>query len=194
MCEGALAARILGVPHITYVREYGDLDHGLNFELGPQRSVRLLGMLSARVAFNSAALAKHYRRQMPRTPTRVIYNAVAVPTEWPATSSPAKSLDPDARFSCVLVGYLTAGKGHEDAIRAIADLADRGRLVHLKLVGGTGPAEYVARLRRLIELLGVATLVEMVGHVPEPREFFLEADVALMCSRMRPSGGLTVER
>jgi glycosyltransferase involved in cell wall biosynthesis/CheY-like chemotaxis protein len=193
VCEGALAAQILRVPHITYVREYGDLDHGFHFELGAQRSVRLLGMLSTRVAFNSAVLARHYRRQMPRTPTRVIYNAVAVPMESPPTSPPAKSLDPDARFACVLVGHLTAGKGHEDAIRAVADLAGRGRLVHLKLVGGTGPADYMARLRRLIDSLGVATLVEMVGHVPEPRGFFLEADVALMCSRMEAFGRVTVE-
>ena len=193
VCEGALAARILGVPHITYVREYGDLDHGFHFELGPRWSVRLLGMLSTRVAFNSAALAKHYRRQVPRTQTRVIYNAVSVPAESPAASSPAKSVDPGARFSCVLVGYLTAGKGHEDAIRAVADLAGRGMRVDLKLVGGTGPADYVARLRRLIDSLGVAPLIEMVGHVPEPQQFFLQADVALMCSRMEAFGRVTVE-
>ena len=193
VCEGALAAQLLRVPHITYIREYGDLDHGFHFELGPRRSVRLLGMLSAGVAFNSAALAKHYRRQLPRTPTRVIYNAVAVPTESPAASRPAQLLDPSVRFSCVLVGFLAAGKGHEDAIRAVANLARRGTLVNLKLVGGTGPADYVARLRRLIDSLGVATLVEMVGHVPEPRQFFLEADVALMCSRMEAFGRVTVE-
>lgn len=193
VCEGALAASILGVPHITYVREYGDLDHGYHFELGPRWSVRLLGMLSTRVAFNSAALAKHYRRQLPRTPTRVIYNAVAVPTESPAASLPTRSPDPDARFSCVLVGYLTPGKGHEDAIRAVADLAGRGLLVNLKLVGGTGPADYVARLRRLIDSLGVAALIDMVGHVPEPRRFFLQSDVALMCSRMEAFGRVTVE-
>jgi glycosyltransferase involved in cell wall biosynthesis len=192
VCEGALAARLLGIPHITYIREYGDLDHGFHFELGPRRSVRLLGMLSAGVAFNSAALAKHYRRQL-RTPTRVIYNAVAVPPESPTASRPTRALDPDVRFSCVLVGYLAAGKGHEDAIRAVANLAGRGMPVNLKLVGGTGPADYVARLRRLIRSLGVTTLVEMVGHVPEPREFFLQADVALMCSRMEAFGRVTVE-
>lgn len=193
VCEGALAAKILGVPHITYVREYGDLDHGFHFELGPRGSVRLLGMLSAGIAFNSAAVAQHYRRQLPRTPTRIIYNAVTVPPESSAASRPTGSVDPDVRFSCVLVGYLSAGKGHEDAIRAVANLAGRGMPVTLKLVGGTGPADYVARLRRLIDSLGVTTLVEMVGHVPEPREFFLQADVALMCSRMEAFGRVTVE-
>jgi glycosyltransferase involved in cell wall biosynthesis/CheY-like chemotaxis protein len=193
VCEGALAAAILRVPHITYIREYGDLDHGFHFELGPRWSVRLLGMLSERVAFNSAVLAKHYRRELPRTPTRVIYNAVAVPTDLPPAGPPAESLDPAVRLSCVLVGYLSAGKGHEDAIRAVADLAGRGMPVGLKLVGGTGPADYVARLRRLIDSLGVGTHVEMVGHVPEPRQFFLQADVALMCSRMEAFGRVTVE-
>ncbi len=193
VCEGALAARILGLPHVTHVREFGDLDHGFHFELGPRTSVWLLGLLSTRVVFNSAALAKHYRREVPRARTRVIYNAVSVPTEWSTRRPREESADPGVAFSCVLVGYLIPGKGHEDAIRAIADLAGRGLRVSLKVVGGAGSADYAARLRRLVDLLGVSALIEMVGHVPDPRRFFLQADVALMCSRMEAFGRVTVE-
>jgi glycosyltransferase involved in cell wall biosynthesis len=191
VCEGALAARILGLPHIAYVREFGDLDHGLYFELGARLSVRLLGLLSTRVAFNSAALAKHYRREVPPSRSRVIYNAVSVPTEPPTARE--ESPTPEATLSCVLVGYLKPGKGHQDAIRAVAHLAARGTRVSLKLVGAAGPADYLARLRRLIDSLGVSPLIEMVGHVPDPRRLFLEADVALMCSGMEAFGRVTVE-
>jgi CheY-like chemotaxis protein len=193
VCEGALAARILRLPHITHAREFGDLDHGHHFELGPWLSVRLLSALSARVVFNSAALAKHYRRQVPSARSRVIYNAVSV-MEGPG--GPVQRATPraaGATLSCVLVGHLIPGKGHEDAIRAIADLSIRGRRVNLKLVGGSGLPAYKDRLQRLIGSLEVSDLVEIVGHVPDPQRSFLEADLALMCSRMEAFGRVTVE-
>jgi glycosyltransferase involved in cell wall biosynthesis len=189
VCEGALAARILRLPHITYAREFGDLDHDLHFEWNPPLSMRLLNLLSARVVFNSAALANHYRRQVLPAQTRVIYNAVSIPAASLAQSDPSEY---GATFSCVLVGSLTPGKGHEDAIRAIANLSRRGTRVNLKLIGG-GSSAYLERLRRLIDVLGVSGLVEMVGHVPDPQLFFHQADVALMCSRMEAFGRVTVE-
>jgi len=193
VCEGALAARILRLPHITYAREFGDLDHSLHFEWGPRLSVRLLSLLSTRVAFNSAALARHYRQQVPLAQARVIYNAVSITTESLTRGEPADPRGSGAAFSCVLVGYMHPGKGHEDAIRAIANLARRGMRVNLKLVGGVGSSDYLDRLRRLIDLLGVSGRIEIVGHVPDAGPFFREADVALMCSRMEAFGRVTVE-
>ncbi|MGH7397957.1 MAG: glycosyltransferase, partial [Candidatus Rokuibacteriota bacterium] len=193
VCEGALAARILGLPHITYAREFGDLDHDLHFEWGVRLSMRLLRMLSTRVVFNSAALAQHYARQVPAARSRVIYNAVSIPAASLAHGEPAEPRKSGATFSCVLVGYLNPGKGHEDAIRAIGDLLGRGMRVSLKLVGGAGPPAYMRRLRELIDSLGVSDLVEMVGSASDPWLFFRQADVALMCSRMEAFGRVTVE-
>lgn len=193
VCEGALAARLLRIPHLTYAREFGDRDHGLHFEWGPRASVRLLSWLSARVVFNSAALATHYRRQVPAERARVIYNAVSLPSAALAQGKPARPADLSPTFSCVLVGWLTKGKGHEDAIRAIAALVHRGVPVRLKIVGGGGPPAYAQSLRELIAVLGVAAHVEMVEHTPDPWSFFRDADVALMCSRMEAFGRVTVE-
>ena len=189
VCEGALAARILRLPHITYAREFGDLDHDLHFEWNPSLSMRFLNLLSARVVFNSAALANHYRRQVPPAQARVIYNAVSVPAASLAQSEPSEY---GATFSCVLVGNVEPGKGHEDAICAIANLSRRGTPVNLKLIGA-GSSAGQERLQRLIDGLGVSDLVEMVGYVPDPQGFFRQADVALMCSRMEAFGRVTVE-
>ena len=194
VCEGALAASFLGVPHVTHAREYGDLDHALHFEFGPRLSVRILRSLSARCVFNSAALAAHYSRQVPVDRATVIYNAVsdagAPPASSPDALRPRTGSEP---FECVLVGALIPGKGHEDAIRAVAALRFRGLVVRLKIVGSFGPAEYASSLRELVGSLGVSDRVEMMGHVPEPRSFFRGADAALMCSRMEAFGRVTVE-
>jgi glycosyltransferase involved in cell wall biosynthesis len=193
VCEGALAAGLLRVPHVTHAREFGDRDHGLHFEWGPRLSVRLLSMLSMRVVFNSAALAAHYGGQVPAERARVIYNAVSIPPAALAQHKPERPLDHGLAFSCVLVGWLIWGKGHEDAIRAIAALVRRGVPVRLKIVGGGGPPTYAQSLRELIAALGVAAQVEMVEHTSDPWSFFREAEVALMCSRMEAFGRVTIE-
>jgi glycosyltransferase involved in cell wall biosynthesis len=193
VCEGALAAFILRVPHITHVREFGDLDHGLYFEWGARLSVRLLSVLSTRVVFNSTALADHYSRQVPAARARVIYNAVSVAPATLARDEPLKPFGERACFRCLLVGWLLPGKGHEDAIRAIAELVHRGVPVKLKIVGEGGSGAYGRSLRELIDRLGVAAHIEMVGPAPDPRAFFGDADVALMCSRMEAFGRVTVE-
>jgi glycosyltransferase involved in cell wall biosynthesis/CheY-like chemotaxis protein len=193
VCEAALAARLLRLPHVTYVREFGDLDHGYHFELGARLSVRLLRLLSTRVVFNSAALAGHYAREVPPARARVIYNAVSIPAAFERPPEASGARGPDAPLSCVLVGYLNPGKGHEDAIRAIAHLRDRGVPARLRLVGGAGSATYVRRLRDRIRSLDVGDRVEMVGPVLDPWRFYQEADVALMCSRNEAFGRVTVE-
>jgi glycosyltransferase involved in cell wall biosynthesis/CheY-like chemotaxis protein len=185
---GALAARILGLPHITYAREFGDLDHGLHFELGARRSMRVLSMLSRCVVFNSAALAKHYSPQMPAARTRVIYNAVSVS----AAAGRAGRSRLGGPFRCVIVGSVTPGKGHHDAIRATAELARRGLPVSLTIVG-SGPPDYRRELEELIDSLGIGAQVEMIGHTPDTESFFRRADAALTCSRMEAFGRVTVE-
>jgi glycosyltransferase involved in cell wall biosynthesis len=77
--EGALAAKLLRSPHVTHAREFGERQHGLRFEWEPRLSVRLLRMLSTRVVFNSAAMARHYSGQVAAERARGIYNAVSLP-------------------------------------------------------------------------------------------------------------------
>lgn len=191
-CEGALGARLLGIPHVTHVREFGDLDHGLHFEFGPRLSMRILSALSKLVVFNSKAVAGHYERQVPPDRARVVYNAVPVPP-MPATEQGKQARrGAAAPFLCVLVGTVAESKGHEEALRAVHDVIRRGLPVRLTIVG-SGSAPYVEYLRRLIDSLGLAPHVDMVGYACDPYPFFRRADVALMCSRMEAFGRVVLE-
>src|SRR6476620_9061874 len=67
----ALAAYARQVPHVWFVREYGD-SHGLNFEMSHERTFRDIGHLSNLVVDNSEALSDHVRRCVyPRKVTTV---------------------------------------------------------------------------------------------------------------------------
>ena len=190
VCEGAIAARILGIPHVTHVREYGDPGYGLDYELGIGFSMRVLSALSKRIVFNSRALGEHFMKQVPAGRARIVYNAVLVPEVGDnAESAPER---PDRSFVCLLVGNVVRAKGHEDAIRALGELVRRGRDVRLRFVGRPHPEED-RRLDALIEALGLDDSVERVGHSADPFPYYLQADAVLVCSRKEAFGRVAIE-
>lgn len=109
---GAVAARALGIPHVWYLHEYGVEDHGVRFDFGHARSLRLVGRLSDAVVVNSQALREHFAPLVGAEPV-VVYYAVEV-------GEPAAPLPDDGVFRLVQVATFSAGKGQEDAVRAVA--------------------------------------------------------------------------
>src|SRR3990167_1533759 len=55
----ALAAYFQNVPHVWFVREYGDIDHQHVFELGREKMLQDIDTLSDLVVTNSETLARH---------------------------------------------------------------------------------------------------------------------------------------
>jgi glycosyltransferase involved in cell wall biosynthesis len=191
LCEGALAARWLGIPHVTYVREFGDPGYGLNFELGVRLSVRILSMLSKVMVFNSQAVAHHFEREVPASRVRVVYGAVVV-QGTPETAAQAPFKRHGETLVCLLVGSILKSKGQVDAVLAVRELARRGLFVRLRIVGGGETAE-VDRLRQLIHTLHIGSHVELVGFVPDPYPYFARADVVLLCSHREAFARVTIE-
>ncbi len=81
-----------------------------------------------------------------------------------------RTLEPGEAVRLVCVGRLVEKKGHEFAIRGIAELGDASPRVELEIIGG-GPLR--GRLRRLIRMLGVGDRVTLRG--PQPPERVREA-------------------
>ena len=96
----------------------------------------------------------------------------------------------------MLVGRFRESKGQAVAIRAFTQVAARHPAARLLLVGGagqTGDQDYFDRCRALASELAVADRIEFWGYIPDPERAFLEADVALMCSRNEAMGRVTAE-
>lgn len=182
----SFAARLLGIPHVWCVHEFGDRDHGFGFDLGRERTLRLIGALSRRVVVNSLAVEAGLRPFVPAGRLRLVRYTVSV------AAPPSKRTAPNGRLRTVLVGRKVPGKGQEEAIRALAMLKAAGEPVELRLVGG-GDAGYVAVLEELARDLGVADKVAFVPETGDPFAHFAWADVALVCSRAEAFGRVTVE-
>lgn len=185
--SAAVAAKVLRIPHVWYLHEFGQKDHGLSFDLGLRSSVRLVDWLSARIIVNSRAIFDEFSRYIPSRKLRIAYCGVDVPDGLPRLSPP-----PERPFRLVLVGNKTPSKGQEDAIRAVGLLRERTRDIRLALVGHSS-AKYALHLGRLARDVRADDVIEFVDFTEDRYRYFQEAHAALMCSRSEAFGRVTVE-
>ncbi len=189
VCVGAFAARLLRLPHLWYIREFGYEDHGLVFDLGSKLSLWLMDCLSTICIANSYAIAKKYRQFIEPSKVKVVYQSVSVPQ---GISAEEVTVTPNTGIKCVIVGALQEGKRQEEAILAIGELVHAGINAELLIVGDGNP-KYRDYLQKLVSENELDRYVKFIGYVENPFPFVKSADVVLMCSRNEAFGRVTVE-
>jgi len=171
---GALTASVLRKPHVWYVRETGDylplvfplrrvveiIDESSNAVIAISKAVR--GALAA-IADEKMSIVHPY-----------------IPESVPRARVGERS--PRERPRLVFPGSKTVQKGQEDAIRAVAVLAARGRLVDLALIG-PGTDLDVQRLASVVAELGVGDNVDLADFRDDVLEVVADADIMVDCSR-----------
>lgn len=75
---GALAAALLGIPHVWHIREFIYEDHGQAFDLGRNFTLRLVDLLSQVCIVNSNAVAQKYQQFITPSKLKVVYQAVNI--------------------------------------------------------------------------------------------------------------------
>jgi glycosyltransferase involved in cell wall biosynthesis len=191
VCEGALAAWLVGSPHIWHIHEYKYQDHGLVFHLGPTLYLGLVARLSSVCIACSHAVEREYAARIPAHKLKTIYPSITF-----APLSTAQ--DPVARpngaepIRCVMVGALAKGKRQEDAIRAIAEVVHSGIAAELVLVGN-GDARYERYLRALAREQDVERHVIFAGYLENPLPIVQNATMVLLCSQSEAFPRITIE-
>jgi glycosyltransferase involved in cell wall biosynthesis len=186
---GALVARLLGLPHVWYFREFGYEDHGWRFHLGEKFSLGIINRLTTLGLAVSQAVAGKYQRSITAAQVHYVYQPIAV------DQSPGPEIFPagkKSQFTCIIVGRLQEGKRQEDAVRALAKLRDQGIAVHLWVVGGCDRA-YGDFLKNLVRDHNLAKQVRFFGQVDNAFPYIQQADVLLLCSRCEAFARVVVE-
>lgn len=157
------------------------------------RMVLMAPLLAAhRIIINSSATgavtAQHFRslrRKMVR-----IYNGISVPEDVRPAGLPARR---PARL--VTVGRLSAIKGTDVAVAAVAELSRRGREVELHLVGAVyeGYEWFEEHLRAEVARHQLGASVIFEGFRPDGWRAFPDCDIALVPSRNDSFGNTSVE-
>lgn len=192
----AFAAKALGIPHAWFVREYGDLDHGLNFHTGRASTFRDIGLLSEAVITNSHAVKDHLAEFMDPTKISVAYPQVDIAdARRRSEEPPAVPAFPgsDAGLKITVVGRLEENKGQYRVIDALGALRRRGVSASVCLVGSWTTPGYDVELRDRARAAGVGDRLTIVGEQDNPFPFIAAADVCVTPSTIEAFGRSTLE-
>ena len=93
-----------------------------------------------------------------------------------------------------LAGRITRLKGHEDLLKLLARLKDRGIAAHGLIVGGTDPRKsaYADEMETLAEKLNLSDRVTFTGHRSDLKQIYAISSIVLSLSTTPESFGRTV--
>lgn len=189
--DGALLARILGVPHVWHLRETvaGNTDLSFPFSLGWLPGF-VLGWSDC-VIVNSHALQRQLFGAEGNEKVRVIWNGVdlnvgaevrpvflaGVPSGVPLTA---------------ICGRLHERKGIPIYLAAVARLQESYPDVH-HLVIGEGSPEYLRLLLEEVERLGLSARVHFLGYRGDVWEVLAGVDILVSAATLEPFGRTLIE-
>ncbi|PSB22412.1 glycosyl transferase family 1 [filamentous cyanobacterium CCP2] len=157
---------------------------GLRHYLKNLQLAHLLNSKSVHWVGNHGVSASRSLQRIGVNPDKII------PWDWPHVITPslfsAKTLRSDEQvnsqpWNMLFVGHLSEAKGVGDALRAIADLKQKGLAVNLKLAGKGSLEQFQLQAQQL----GIANQVEFLGLVKNKEVVTLmrSADLVLIPSR-----------
>ena len=189
---GALAAKILGKPHVWHVREFGELDYNFNFTLPIRERSKFVYEHSEQVIYNSKAVETYYAGDPVKS--TVVYNNVGI--DRTISDADLEKLEKIFKnkesYKIAILGSVIAGKKQEDVILALKDLIIKGISAELVIVGGCEPV-YGEKLKQIIHNNELEDHVHFLGYISKPYSLLQEVDVVVVCSKIEAFGRTIIE-
>lgn len=190
----AIAAYFQRVPHIWFVREYGDIDHQHIFELGRKKMLQDIDILSKLVVTNSKTLAKHISQYIPNEKIRPLYTPFNL--ELLERKSLQKTKNPfndSDSLKLVITGRISPSKGQQEIASAVGILNQQGYNTELCVIGLPSEPQDANSLKEVIDKYQISDKVHLIGQQPNPLAIIKHADVGIMASRQEAFGRVTFE-
>lgn len=181
---GALTAAALAIPHVWWIREFGDLDYQLTYPAPPREMGTLISQLSSEVWTNSNAVKKHFFPENPES--------VKVVRPHPRNKRIEVS---DATVTQPVLGIISSlnpRKGHDTALEALHLLKKRGIRPLMKFRGGGSPSN-IDRLKGLIGELGLSEEVQIEGPFRNNSETYSGLTAVVVPSYLEAFGRVPAE-
>lgn len=189
----ALAAYFQGVPHVWFVREYGDLDHGRTFEIGREKTLADVGTLSELVVANSKTLEAHLAQYISSDKLTTLYTPFDLESiarrKTAVVDSPYRY---EESLKLITTNNIAPTKGQAEAAEAVGILNQRGDTVELCIMGA-GEKTHIRAIQDIARQYGAEDKVHLIGSQPDTVPFIELADVGVMASRREAFGRATFE-
>ncbi len=190
----AVAAYFQKVPHVWFVREYGDIDHQHIFELGREKMLQDIDTLSSLVVTNSKTLAKHLQPLVDKNKTTTLYTPFDLEALRQKSLQSAKNpFKSEGSLKLVITGKITRTKGQDEAAQAVANLNKLGFDTELCVIGTPKEQGDDELLKKIIEDNHLSSKVHLVGEQANPLAVLKYADIGIMASKQEAFGRVTFE-
>lgn len=184
---GARAARMAGVSHIYYVREFMEADHNAEYR-NKERMKKLLES-SEYAVFISKAVEAYYKSKFHFKNTAQFYDGFAVQDYYIKEHEILKK----ESLAFVQAGRFLEGKGTLDTIRLLHCLNQNGITDWNMEFIGEGTKEYIAEMKRLIRAYHLESQVMVGNFCSDMKGKLIQKDILIMNSKAEGFGRTTVE-
>jgi glycosyltransferase involved in cell wall biosynthesis len=194
--DGALAARLLGIPHIWHAREMLVRNSPFNFLLGPRAALSLISRLSDRIIATTNVVRRCFDQKTDTSKIVVVYNAVDLSAfDIPQTGNAVRHAF-HIPMESLLVGEVASLfpiKGYEDLVAAAAQIRQAIPQAMFIAVGDMPKARYERKIRDLIDSYDLQKSFILAGFQSDIASIFSALDLVVLPSRYETFGRVLVE-
>lgn len=178
-----LARKIAGRKDVKVVMTRHKVERGVDSWLFRRIYRNLDAMIFVSELARQRFLSTWHGRRLPFSPDKlhVIHNSLNLPL------LPPKPKEEKGPVTAMFHGPLIPGKGIETLIDALSML--KGSRIRLRIVG-SGPSDYVDKMRRRAISRGVMEMIDWRKHTDSPFQFITESDFGVLPSVKEEAFGL----
>ncbi len=189
---GAVAAAERGVPHVWFVREFGERVQGFLWHEGREAALRDIGALSTAVVANSSAVAGMLRPFVDEGALTVSFPPVDLGRVRALAEHPTASpFSTDAALTVGVLGRVTRSKGQWRLVEALGRAATAG--IEVCFVGAVLDRGAEAQLTTRARAVAPSARLVFAGEQQNPFAWVRAADVAVIPSEKEAFGRSTLE-
>jgi len=190
---GAILASIIKKPHIWMIREYGKLDHGLNFFYSFEKILHFINESSDKIITNSKDVQNTLFPDHKPNKVETIYRFIDQPKIDNQNINIKSYFTNPESFHLIIPGSIMPSKGQDDAIRAVIELIKKRHYqAELILVGYDNP-DYQKYLKELVENENVNDFVHIMPFMENINSLVQSSDIVLICSKKEAFGRVILE-
>ena len=188
---GAIAASFLRKPHIWFVQEFGEADHGLKTFLPFNTTLEIIKNLSAIILTPSKAVKRMLFPNLTRKKALTVYHYINIPPTI-IYQDKNKYFARKNSTKLIISATIQEGKGQKDAILAIKELVRKDKDVEL-IIMGYGNNQYADYLKGMVSREKLRERIKFIGFKENPYPIMKQADIGLVCSKKESFGCVTTE-
>jgi len=185
---GARAAKMAGIPHIYYAREF--MDEGLNCEYRNKRRMKSLFENSNCLVCISKKIEKYYKEKYCIRKTYCFYNGFIIQDY---VVKEREILPDDKPMKFVQVGTFSDNKGTMETIDLLFHLFRNGVKEWKMEFVGRGSESYIKKMKNRIDEYNLADKIVISGFCLDIKQKLIDKDILIMNSKAEGFGRVTVE-